>query len=342
MFNIPPIIWWPRKRLKSHQIWCRAAGIQTERMEPTGCKREKFEVPNMACSFCLILHTESLCFCTDVRGLFEAVGLRHQPDQWRLFLDNSTRSLKAVLLHSGNQHTSIPIGYSVHLKEDYGNVKIMLDKTKYDQYKWDVCGEFKMLWFLLGLLGGYTKYPCCLCLWGSRDSANHYVKREWQERSALQPSTHNVKLDALVSVEKVLLSPLHIKHGLIKQFHTALEHNGEANAEIRAMFLKLSDAQDAASVFVRPQVKQMFASGTLEMKITVVEKELGTRSRALPMGFWATTKLKITRILLKNWLKVTAVWDAKCHLSCTICTPILEFFWPNLGAVSEKHGDRFH
>ena len=78
---------------------------------------------------------ESLCFCSDVTGLFEAIGITHQPDQWRLFIDSSAKSLKAVLVHNGNQYPSILVGYSVHLKEDYDNVKTLLQKTKYDEYK---------------------------------------------------------------------------------------------------------------------------------------------------------------------------------------------------------------
>jgi len=69
-----------------------------------------------------------------------------------------------VLLHNGNQHPSIPVGHSVHLKEDYENVKTLLQKIKYDDYKWDVCGDFKMLGFLLGLQGGCTStLVSCVC-----------------------------------------------------------------------------------------------------------------------------------------------------------------------------------
>ena len=72
--------------------------------------------------------TESLCFCPDIMRLFEAIGLKHEQDQWRLFVDSSTRNLKAVLLYNGKQHPLIPVGHSVHMKEDYKNVKALLQK----------------------------------------------------------------------------------------------------------------------------------------------------------------------------------------------------------------------
>ena len=45
---------------------------------------------------------EDLCYCKDVEGFFSAFGIDHDPIQWRLFIDSSTTSLKAVLLYNGN------------------------------------------------------------------------------------------------------------------------------------------------------------------------------------------------------------------------------------------------
>ena len=46
----------------------------------------------------------SLVFCNDVRGLLEKMGLsEYMPNEWRLFIDSSKRSLKCVLLHNGNR-----------------------------------------------------------------------------------------------------------------------------------------------------------------------------------------------------------------------------------------------
>lgn len=285
---------------------------------------------------------KSLCFCSDVMGLFQAIGITHQPDQWRLFIDSSTKSLKAVLLHNGNQHPSIPVGHSVHLKEDYNNVKTLLQKINYDCYKWDVCGDFKMLGFLLGLQGGFTKYPCFLCLWDSRDTVNHYLQREWSERKDLQPGVYNVKNVALVPVDKILLPPLHIKLGLIKQFVKALDHSGETFKEIRSMFPKLSDAKVTAGVFTGPQVKRMFASEGLENKMTEKEKRAWAAFKHVVSDFLGNNKVENYKELVDELL------DSYRELGCRMSPKLhylhshLDFFRPNLGAVSEEHGERFH
>jgi hypothetical protein len=156
-----------------------------------------------------------LCFCNDIDNLFQELGIVHEPNDWRLFIDSSSRSLKCVLLHNGNQYPSIPIGHSVHMKETYENVKFLLETIDYNRYKWQVCGDFKMISFLKGLQGGYTKHSCFLCLWDSRATSEHYHNRHWPQREHFIPGTQNVKYQPLVESEKVLMPPLHIKLGLI-------------------------------------------------------------------------------------------------------------------------------
>src|SRR6201995_1809026 len=84
--------------------------------------------------------------------------------------------LKLFLLHNGNGFPSIPVAHSVHLEEDYENVKLLLEKINYNNYNWDVCSDFKTLGFLLGLQGGFTKYSCFLCLWDSRAVDHHFYQ----------------------------------------------------------------------------------------------------------------------------------------------------------------------
>ena len=94
----------------------------------------------------------------------ETPGLEHRPNEWRLFIDSSVLSLKAVLLHNGNKLPSLPLAYSSHMKENYENVQKLHYYIEYEKWESDLCGDFKMIGFLLGLQGGYTKYSCFLCL----------------------------------------------------------------------------------------------------------------------------------------------------------------------------------
>ena len=55
--------------------------------------------------------SDSLCYCFDVHGLFREIGIEYNPNNWRLFIDSSATSLKAVLLHNGNIFPSIPLAH---------------------------------------------------------------------------------------------------------------------------------------------------------------------------------------------------------------------------------------
>ncbi|XP_051563221.1 uncharacterized protein LOC127446368 [Myxocyprinus asiaticus] len=79
---------------------------------------------------------DGLCFCHKVTSLFKAIGIACNQNEWCLFIDSSSRSLKAVLLHNGNKYPSLPLAHSVHLKQDYNSIKIFLDALKYDEYIW--------------------------------------------------------------------------------------------------------------------------------------------------------------------------------------------------------------
>jgi len=67
-----------------------------------------------------------LVACADIDGLMQTLNINHIPLDWRLFIDSSKLSLKAVLLHNGNTLPSIPVGHSVHNKS-YENMKILME-----------------------------------------------------------------------------------------------------------------------------------------------------------------------------------------------------------------------
>ncbi|MGH0187210.1 UNVERIFIED_CONTAM: hypothetical protein FKN15_024283 [Acipenser sinensis] len=50
-----------------------------------------------------------------------------------------------------------------------------------------------MVAFLMGLQGGFTKFPCYLCLWDSRDTKAHYHRRGWPQQTEFSVGRNNVK-----------------------------------------------------------------------------------------------------------------------------------------------------
>ena len=103
-----------------------------------------------------------LVACTDIDGLMQTLNINHIPLDWRPVIDSSKLSLKAVLLHNGNTLPSIPVGHLVH-NESYENMKILMEAINYNKFKWQICGDLKVIALILGLKQGFTKYCCLIC-----------------------------------------------------------------------------------------------------------------------------------------------------------------------------------
>ena len=130
-----------------------------------------------------------------------------------------------MLLHNGKRYVSLPIDHFTKLKKDYDNIKTVLQKLDDDFRQWLICVDLKMVDFLLGQESGYTKYPCCICLWRSRARDDHWIKKGWPPRDSMRVSEANVINEPLAVKEKIILPPLFIKLVLMKQFVKTLPCN---------------------------------------------------------------------------------------------------------------------
>jgi hypothetical protein len=129
------------------------------------------------------------------------------------------------LLHNSNVLASIPLAHSTKLSESYEILKLVLEKIKNHMHEWQICGDLKVIGLLLGLQKVYTKCPCFLFVWDSRARDKHWETVHWPEREQLLTGSKNVSNVSLVDREKILLPPLHIKLGIMKQFVKALDRN---------------------------------------------------------------------------------------------------------------------
>ena len=191
-------------------------------------------------------------FCNDICSVMEVLGHECNPDQWRLFIDSSKVILKLVLLHNGNKFPSVPLAHAASTKEIYESMKLLLGKIKYDEFKWKLCGDLKVVALLLGMQLRYTKYCCFLCEWDSRDKKNHYVNKLWPKRTSLTPWEKNVVNSPLVLPEKIFLPPLHIKLGLMKYFVKGMDKTSRGFEYLRNKFPNVSDAKTKEGVFIGP------------------------------------------------------------------------------------------
>ena len=258
-----------------------------------------------------------LVYCTDVGGIMQEFGYSHRPEEWRLFFDSSKLSLKAVLLHNENMLPSIPVGYAAHMKKTYENMKNLLQCINYEQYCWQLCGDFKVIAILLALQPGYIQYCCFLCEWDSCARHEHYLKKEWPKRSTLKASTKNVKYTPLVEASKILLPPLHIKLGLIKNFAKAMNEDGAAFKYICNKFFVLSQAKLIKGIFVGPQINKLLKDEDFDHTLTGIEKVAWNAFRDVAHNFFGNTKapnyIELVELMIDSFKNMGCNISLKIH-----------------------------
>lgn len=285
----------------------------------------------------------SLCYCHDINGLFNDLSQVHCPSEWRLFIDSSKRSLKAVLLHNGNSKPSVPIAHSVHMKESYESMKTLLEAISFKTHRWNICGDLKVIGMLMGMQGGFTKYCCFLCLWDSRSTAEHYVKTDWQPRNAYTPGTSSVKYLPLVDPTTIYLPPLHIKLGLMKNLVKAM---GKANSPgfqyLVKKFPSISAAKLKEGIFIGPQIKSVLHDEEFKHFLSAEELEAWNAFVWVVENFLGNHKSPEYKEGVQNLLRSFQKLGCRMSLKIHFLHSHLDFFPENLGMVSDEQGERFH
>lgn len=192
--------------------------------------------------------TTGITYAVDIEHLFETIGHPYVPDEWRLFVDGSVKSLKGVLLHNGNLFPSVPIIYGTDIIENYENMKAILKLINYDVHRWVICCDLKIVAIITGLKKGFSKHQCFLCLWEGRSRDLHYTDHKWPARVIYKLGEDSIDHMPLVPSSKIIIPPLHIKLGLIRNFVRALDSEGTAMKYLRTIFPKLSNAKIDAGI----------------------------------------------------------------------------------------------
>ena len=99
---------------------------------------------------------------------------------------------------------------------------------------------------------------------------------------ALEPSSHKVQSRPLVDSQKILLSPLHIKLGLMKNFVKALDREGRGFAFLGQKFPRVSREKMKAGILDGPQIREL-------MKDTRFEECLGQCELSAWLAFKSIT-----------------------------------------------------
>ena len=151
-------------------------------------------------------------------------------------------------------------------------MKILMEAINYDKFKWQICGDLKVIALLLGLQQGFTKYCCFICEWDSRARSLHYSRKYWPARKSLEPGIMNVENQPLVEPSKILLPSMHFKLDLMKNFVKAMNKEEATFTYLREKFPKLSQAKLKESIFIGPQIRDIIKDEYLDKLLQGDEK----------------------------------------------------------------------
>ena len=193
----------------------------------------------------------------------------------------------------------------------------------------------------MGMQAGFTKYCGFLCLWDSRAVSQHYKQKEWGSRSTFVPGEHSLKENPLVDMNKVLLPPLYIKLGLMKNFVRVLHKNGAAFQPLSTVFPGLCAAMLKEGIFVWLQIREVLKDTDFEELLNLKELRAWEAFKSVCSGFLGNTRVPDYQACIEKLLK--SYEDMGCRMSLKINFLHSHLnFPPNLEAVSDKHREKFH
>src|SRR5688572_29912838 len=96
-----------------------------------------------------------------------------------------------------------------------------------------------------------------LCLWESRAKHEHWTRKDWPPRKDMVVGAQNVINESLVARDRIILPPLHIKLGLMKQFVKALNKEGSCFEYIAHKLPGITMEKLKAGIFDGPQIRQL-------------------------------------------------------------------------------------
>ena len=152
----------------------------------------------------------------------------------------------------------------------------------------------------------------------------------------------NVIHEPIVSRDKIIFPPLHIKLGLMKQFVKALHLDGECFQHILCTFPGLSCEKIKAGVFDGPQIRALVRDQTFVRAVNDKEKAAWLSFVDIMKNFLGNKKAGNHEDLVGNMLSAFRYLGCKMSIKVHFLFSHLDKFPDNLGAVNDEQGERFH
>ena len=181
-----------------------------------------------------------------------------------------------------------------------------------------------------------------LLLRQSSKYTQHWVKKDWPAREDLAVGDKNIINESLVSRDRIILPPLHIKLGLMKQFVKALDKHGDCFNYIVKKFPGLSIEKMKAGIFDGPQIRKLIPDQAFTSHMTAVQSAAWCSYVSVEREFLGNTKASNYRYLVDVMLRNFQALGSRMSIKLYCLFSHLDYFPENLGDVSVEQGKRFH
>ena len=139
---------------------------------------------------------------------------------------------------------------------------------------------------------------------------------------------------------KILLAPLHVKLGLMKNFVKAMDQSGSAFEYLVEKFLRLSEAKIKKGVSLGPHIRKLFRDDMFNKLLQGNENKSWDAFRLVSTNFLGNIRSENYKEFIKDmslYHKLCCNMSLKIHMIHSH----LDFFPDNRDMVSDEHGERF-
>jgi hypothetical protein len=150
-----------------------------------------------------------------------------------------------------------------------------------------------------------------------------------------------VQHPALAEWHKILLQPLHIKLGLMKNFIKAMDRTGSTFKYLAEKFPLLSEAKIKERVFVGFQIRNLYRDDMFSSLLQGDEKKAWDTFRLVSSNFLGNIRAENYKELIED---MSFFHKLGCNMSLRIhiFIPIWISSPDNCCMFSDGHGERFH
>lgn len=152
----------------------------------------------------------------------------------------------------------------------------------------------------------------------------------------------NIKSKQLVDPKDVLLPPLHIKLGLIKNFIKSMDKEGKGFKYIVQKFPRISDSKIKEGIVAGPQIRDLMKDEKFAECLNRTELAAWSAFQDVVKNFLGSYRSPHYKTMVDTLLSAYKAQACNMSLKIHFLHSHLDFFPANLGAVSDEHGERFH